>query len=267
MQASRLARLVPASAIASRAAATAEATMVRFAPIRPRAPLRPDVFGLRRWSWLRRPEVETLERDLVACRQRPAYGLEARTDRGASADEEEVRERPEDEADEREDLRHRSGASPQCQPGRRIGMADELDIGDLADHHLRREDLAAAQQVAADAGAGGIGEGGVRVQERAVVAKADVAGEADDLMVPLGRQLGVATVVLLVVGVGGATDGTDDGHLCRQDALLRAEALDLADEVAPCLEATDEAAARLELLESGWHGSAPYSKCLRLGTI
>ena len=79
-------------------------------------------------------------------------------------------------------------------------------------------------------------------------------------------ELEVALVVLLVVGVARAAHGADDGHLRREHAVLGAEALDLVDEVAPRLEAADEAAAGLQLLESGWHGPS-YSKCLRFATI
>ena len=74
-------------------------------------------------------------------------------------------------------------------------MAHELDAGDLPDHHLGDEHLAATQQVAADRGPGGIGERRVRVEEGPVVAEADVAGEADDLVVRVRRELEIAMVV------------------------------------------------------------------------
>src|SRR6188508_1279124 len=156
--------------------------------------------------------------------------------------------------------------SPECQAGRRVGHADELDAGDLADHDLGREHLAAAKKVAADARSGRIGERAVRMEERPVLAEAYVAGESDDLMVGLRRELAVAVVVLLVVRKGGSAQGTDDGDLCCDDAVFEAEAFDLLDEVGPRLEAADEAASGLELLESRRHRSS-YSKCFRLLTM
>ena len=50
-------------------------------------------------------------------------------------------------------------------------------------------------------------------------------------------------------------------------ALLRAEALDLLDEIAAGLEAADEGAAGVGLPEAGRRHRSSYSNCLRWRTI
>lgn len=66
-------------------------------------------------------------------------------------------------------VKGRCQRSPQREAGGRVRGAHQFHPRQLANHDLRRKDLDAAQQVAADGGAARIGEAGVGMQERPAV--------------------------------------------------------------------------------------------------